>query len=357
MGEVSSISMYLLRIKTQLLFATILSLAILALLTNSSIVAAETENSKISGTVHMLTDTFQLPKNLEIQLIVLEGTKQPSSISTIADQDGNFEFIVNANEKYNYIPLLIYEGVRYLSEPQSINFSNTSENKKIYFDIYQNTSNHSSIIIKQTTITLMKLQRSDSTLTFRREDLVHQDDQYVYIGEESGHTIQIPLFADTLNASAEGEYLSEFKIKGNYLTTQMPIRPGLNKILTTHIVSYDKNKDYYLLNIKNPFPSNLVLVEIPEDFISKIEFENSDSWTTKTTEINNVPLLIFSKDMYVEQNQNTHLTLIGLSGLNSPHIFTSVSNSILAIFISVILISTIVAIFYKVIYTDEKTKP
>ena len=58
--------------------------------------------------------------------------------------------------------------------------------------------------------------------------------------------------------------------------------------------------------------------------------------------------------MYVEQNQNTHLTLIGLSGLNSPHIFTAVSNSILAIFISVILISTIVAIFYKVIYTDEK---
>ncbi len=113
------------------LFIVFLSLAILALLTNSSIVAAETENSKISGTVNMLTDTFQLPKNLEIQLIVLEGTKQPSSISTIADQDGNFEFIVNANEKYHYIPLLIYEGVRYLSEPQSINFSKTSENKKI----------------------------------------------------------------------------------------------------------------------------------------------------------------------------------------------------------------------------------
>ena len=339
--------MHLSTIKKQLLLPSVLSLAIIVLATDSSTAEAQQGKAKITGTVHMLTETIQLPKALEVQLIVLEETKQPSSVSSSVDKNGNFEFVVNSSEKYNYIPFLVYKGVRYFSDPQSIKFNNTSEAKKIHFNIYQSTSNHSSIIIEQTKVTLIGLQRSNSTLTLRREDSISQNNQYVYTGDESGNTIQIPLFSNTLNASAEGEYLSEFKIKGNYLNTQMPIRPGLNSVVTKHIVSYDKDKDYYSLNVKNIFPSNRILVEIPEDFVNKIEFEDNDSWRKKVIEINNIPLLSFSQDMYVKQNQNINITFIGLSGLNSPHIFTSTLNIALAICLSLILISAIATSLYR----------
>ena len=339
--------MYFSASKKLLLFSAISSIVIVALSTDISSVIAEEEKAKIVGTVHMITEKIDLPKNLEVQLIVLEETKQPSSITSSVDKNGNFEFMVNTSERYNYIPLLIHNGIRYLSKPQSIQFSGMPENKQIRFDIYQSTSNTSSIIIEQTKITLMKLQRSNTTLTFLREDSVRQNEQYVYIGNEIGYTIQIPLFENTLDASAEGEYFSEFKIEGNYLTTQMPIRPGLNKVITKHIVSYDKDQDHYLLSIINSFPSNVVLVEIPEGFVNKIKLENNDSWEKNTTEINNASLLIFSKDMYIKEGQSTNLTFVGLSGLNNPHIFASISNSILAIFISLILISVIGTVIYR----------
>jgi len=339
--------MYFSASKKLLLLSTILSIVIVALSTNTSNVTAEEEKAKIVGTVHMITEKIDLPKNLEVQLIVLEETKQPSSISSSVDKNGNFEFMVNTSERYNYIPLLIHNGIRYLSKPQSIQFSSMSENKQIRFDIYQSTSNLSSIIIEQTKITLMRLQRSNTTLTLLREDSVRQNEQYIYTGNESGYTIRIPLFENTLDVSAEGEYFSEFKIEGNYLITQMPIRPGLNKVITKHIVSYDKDQDYYLLSIINSFPSNIILVEIPDGFVNKIEFENSDFWKKNTTEINNASLLIFSKDMYVKEGQITNLSFVGLSGLNNPHIFSSASNTILAIFISLILISIIGTISYR----------
>tara|TARA_B100000700_G_scaffold331502_1_gene464917 strand:- start:1527 stop:2573 length:1047 start_codon:yes stop_codon:yes gene_type:complete len=340
-------------IRKQLLFTGIFSIAFFALFTNSSIVLAEQEKAKITGSVHMITDTAELPSNLKVQLIVLEETKQPTSISSNVDKNGNFEFVVNSNERYNYIPLLIYNGVRYLSEPQSLQFGNTSGNKKIHFDIYENTSNHSTISVEQTKITLMRLQRSNSTLTFRREDSIRQSDQYVYIGDGIGHTIQIPLFQNTVDARAEGEYLSEFQIEGKYLTTRMPLRPGLNKIITTHIVSYEKDEDSYLLSIINAFPNNLIQFEIPEDFVTRVDFKNSDSWIKNTTEVNNVPLQIFSKNIYIQQEKSTDITLVGLSGLNSSHVFTTATNSIVALLLSLTLISVIATIYYRKTYGKE----
>ena len=88
-------------IRKQLLFTGIFSIAFFALFTNSSIVLAEQEKAKITGSVHMITDTAELPSNLKVQLIVLEETKQPTSISSNVDKNGNFEFVVNSNERYN----------------------------------------------------------------------------------------------------------------------------------------------------------------------------------------------------------------------------------------------------------------
>ena len=276
----------------------------------------------ITGTVHLATPGASLSASVAVQLIVLEGSATPTSLSEMTDPAGNFRFHVDADPAISYVPFLIFEGVRYFSEPGTVRFEAGGGEAHASFEVYSATSGGAGLEIEQTTLVATALERSTETITLVREDLIVREDPTVFIGGDDGVTLRIPVPDGTLEAGGGDAGDDAFSFDGSTVNVRIPLRPGRTSIVTRFRVGYDRVLDFYRLRLTAPLPTAQIELRVAERFVDRLEPESAAARLVTETGWEGEPVLVVRRVGTAAAGQGLVVNLVGLSGATPAHPLT-----------------------------------
>ncbi|MBT5773487.1 MAG: hypothetical protein HOH95_03825 [Dehalococcoidia bacterium] len=319
---------------------------------------AQQPQATISGAITLGTPGDTLPAGIELQLIVLEESLAPTSIRQQADANGTFTFEVDPDPRFNYVPFLIYEGVRYFSTPSSIRFDGTTSSATAAFEVYSTTTEAPDLSIEATTVIAVALERSTSTLTLIREDLINRDELTVYVGGDDAVTLRIPVPDRTIDAGGLEDDDPDFSFEGGTVNVSLPLRPGPNSIVTRYTVGYDAVEDMYRLRITSPLPTGHIEARAPESFVNKLDPRGDDARRAADTEFEGDPILVVERIGPATPGQSLVVDLIGLSGARPAHILTTPRGAVSGSLLALIVISGLaVALARRATPADDAEAP
>ena len=299
--------------------------------------AAQQPQVTISGAVTLATPGDTLPAGIEVQVIILEESQDITSVSHPADASGAFTFEVDPDPRFTYIPFLLYEGVRYLSDP--IRFVDSTSSATIAFEVYSTTTEAPALTIAETTVFAVALERSTSTITLVREDLINRDELTVYVGGDDGVTLRIPVPDGTIDAGGLEQDDTAFSFQGGTVNVSLPLRPGLNSVVTRYTVGYDAAEDMYRLRITSPLPTDHIEARVPQSFVSKFEPRGDDARRAADTEFEDEPILVVERIGSATPGNGLVVDLVGLSGAAPPHILTTTRGAVIGSLLALIVIA------------------
>jgi hypothetical protein len=301
--------------------------------------AAQQAQATISGTISLATPGDTLPAGVEVQLIALDQDQDITSVSQQADAGGAFTFEVDADARFSYIPFLIYEGVRYLSDP--IRFDASTTTATVAFEVYSTTTEAPDLSIESTIMVAVSLQRSTSSIVLLREDIIERDELTVYVGGEDGVTLRIPVPDRTTAAGGVDEDDPDFSFEGGTVNVSIPLRPGRNSIVTSYTVGYDAIEDMYRLRITSPLPTDDIEARVPDAFVSSFEPQTDGAQRTADSEFEGETILAIERIGPATPGQGLVVNLEGLSGAAPAHVFTTTTGAIVG---SLLALATIAAL-------------
>jgi hypothetical protein len=298
--------------------------------------AAQQPQATISGTVTLATPGDTLNADIKVQLIILEESQDITSSSHPADTSGAFTFEVNPDPRFTYIPFLIYEAVRYLSDP--IRFDDPPSSATVAFEVYSTTTEAPTLTIAETSVFAVALERSTSTITLVREDLIDRDELTVYVGGDDGVTLRIPVPDGTIDAGALEVDDPYFSFQGGTVNVSLPLRPGLNSVVTRYTVGYDAVEDMYRLRITSPLHTDHIEARVPQGFVSKFEPRGDDVRRAADTEFEGEPIFVVERIGSATPGNGLVVDLVGLSASTPPHIFTTTRGAVIGSLLALIVI-------------------
>ena len=302
---------------------------------------AQQPQGTISGTITLETPGDTLPAGIELQLIILEESQAPTSAQQQADPSGAFTFQVDPDPRLNYVPFLIYEGVRYFSTPSSIRFDDTTSSASIAFEVYSTTTEAPNLSIEATTVIAVALERSTSTLTLIREDLIVRDELTVYVGGDDAVTLRIPVPDGTIDAGGLEVDDPDFSFEGGTVNVSLPLRPGPNSIVTRYTVGYDAAEDMYRLRITSPLTASHIEARAPENFVSKLEPRGDDARRAADADFEGDTILVVERIGPATPGQGLVVDFVGLSGARSAHILTTTTGAVVGSILALAIISAL----------------
>ena len=323
------------RLLTLTAFAAALILGLLAMPHSS---AAQHPQGTISGSVRLATPGATLPEGVELQLIILEESQDPTSISQQTDASGAFSFEVDTDPRFNYVPFLLHEGVRYFSTPSSVRFDSATSSATVDFEVYSTTSEAPDLSIESTTVIAVALERSTSTITLIREDLINRDELTVFVGGADGITLRIPVPDGTIDAGGIDEGDTDFSFEGGTINVSLPLRPGLNSVVTRYTVGYDAAEDMYRLRVTSPLTTDHIEARVPGRFVSKLEPQSDDARRAADTEFEGDPILVVERIGAATPGKGLVVDLAGLSGTRPAHVFTSTPGALIGSLLALVVI-------------------
>ncbi len=319
---------------------------------------AEQPQATISGTITLATPGDTLPAGIELQLIILEESQAPTSAQQQADTSGAFTFEVDPDPRFNYVPFLIYEGVRYFSTPSSIRFDDATSSATVAFEVYSTTTEAPDLSIEATTVIAVTLERSASTLTLIREDLINRDDLTVYVGGDDAVTLRIPVPDGTIDAGGLEDDDPDFSFEGGTVNVSLPLRPGPNSIVTRYTVGYDAAEDMYRLRITSPLLTDHIEARVPASFVSKLKPRGEDARRAPATDFEGEPILVVELIGPATPGQGLVLDLVGLSGAKPAHILTTTRGAVSGSLLALIVIGAIaIALARRAAPADDTEAP
>jgi hypothetical protein len=308
--------------------------------------AAQQTQATISGTVRLATPGDTLADGIELQLIILEDSKSPISVSQQADASGEFTFEVDSDPRFNYVPFLFYQGVRYFSDPSSVRFDNSTPSASIAFEVYSTTTEAPELSIETTTVIAVSLERSNSTITLIREDEINRNEPTVFVGGEDGVTLRIPVPDGTIDAGGMEADDPNFRFESGTVNSSVPIRPGLNSIVTSYTVGYDALQDMYRLRVTSPLPTDQIEARVPERFVSRLD-PFDDARRIADTEFEGETILKIELTGPVTPGKGLVVDLIGLSGAAPAHVLTTTLGAVSGFLFSLIVIVSVALTFAR----------
>ena len=317
---------------------TVLATLILVALALPRPGAAQQPQATISGTVRIATPGATLPAGVEVRLIILEQSRDPTSLTQQTDADGAFSFEVDPDPRFNYVPFLLYEGVRYFSTPGSVRFDSEATSATVDFEVYSTTSEAPGLEIESTTVVAVALERSSSTITLIREDVISRDELTVYVGGEDSVTLRIPVPDGTIDAGGIDEDDTDFSFEGGTVNVSLPLRPGLTSVVTRYQVGYDAVEDMYRLRVTSPLPTAHVEARVPERFVRKLDPQSDDARRAADTEFEGEPMLVVERASPATPGQGLIVDLVGLSGAEPDHILTTTRGAIVGALLALVVI-------------------
>lgn len=288
--------------------------------------AAQQAQAIVSGTITLATPGDTLPAGVEVQLVILDDSQDITNISQQADARGAFTFEVDSDPRLSYIPFLLYEGVRYLADP--IRFDASTTTATVPFEVFSATTDASDLSIETTRVVAVELERSTSTITFLREDVINRTEATVYVGGEDGVTLRIPTPDGTIAAGGLEQDDPDFSFEGGTVNVSIPLRPGVNAIVTRYTVGYDAVEDMYRLRITSPLPTNRIEARVSDRFVSKLEPRAEDARRIQNETFDGETVLGVERIGPTSPGQGLIVELHGLSGLTPDHVLTTTTGAL-----------------------------
>ena len=300
--------------------------------------AAQDAAGSISGTVRLGTAGSEPTSGVRVQLIELGAD---GSLTT-QEQDvvgGAFSFAVAADTARSYVLRTQYEGVQYLSDP--ILLSEDFPTAQVELVVYTTTRERPALVLDLSVLTVIAIDRQNAQLTLIREDLVINPTDRVYIGDEGGVTLRLPLPERTLSADGLSDE-GTFTVDGGVLATTAFIRPGATLVVTRYIVGYDRAADAYDLRLTAPVPAQQTEIHVPERFIEALE-PLDGAVRAPNAEFEGEQLLVVALDGPARDGQSVRARMKGISGRNESNPLTDQPGAIIAVILAAALLAGAVA--------------
>jgi len=314
----------------------LLLVALAAIAASPAAAQEEAPAGRIAGTLVSGTAGAELGE-VTVRLVILEdsdvvGDEQASV------QDGRFEFTVPAIAHRTYVVAARYQDVPYIAPP--VELSPEEPEATVELMLYQTTNEAPDVRILETIVTVVALDRARGELLLLREDLVSIGGDRVFVGGESGVTLQIPAPNDTIEASG-GE------LEDGALKTTMPLYPGdRNTVVSQYVVGYELEGDEYRLRVTAPVPTGRMELRVPEGYVQRLEplEEALRAQDYTPPEAEGVVMKTVVLEALVEPGRGMLVDLVGLAPVGIANPLTEQPGAGLAAGLALGLISGVAAV-------------
>lgn len=276
----------------------------------------------ISGVVRLVTpDAVMEPTTVRL-VIDRAGADDFESLEQELAADGSFEFEVEADPSIDYVVAVQYAGVPYFSGRLLV--SPELPTVSADFEVYATTNTAPELVIDETVVTLLAIDRENAQLTVVREDLVSHDQPVIYLGDADGTTLRIPVPDGTVSAGGFGEGGAEYLLDGGIVSVTTALGPGVTSIVTRYTVRYEADEDEYRLRITSPLPADHIEIRVPQRFLEAVEPQGEEAIRGEDDEFEDEPLTVIERASPATPGQGLVADLIGLSGIErASHPLTS----------------------------------
>jgi len=226
---------------------------------------AQEADGLVAGRILMGTADATLDESaLQVRLVILEDEAVAGTVdATVAD--GRYEARVPAILSRTYVPVATYRDIQYFVPPAILDPSAPEVVQDV--TVYETTTERPNLTIESTTVTLVAIDRDLGQMGFLREDLVRNPGDRVYIGDDRGVTLRLPVPEGTLQGAGDNPE-GTFTLEAGAISVALPIRPlTTTSVVTRTLVGYDVAEDEYALRVTAPLAADLVQVRVPEGFL------------------------------------------------------------------------------------------
>ena len=252
--------------KIILLIFTISLLSTVTLPFNHNSLQAQSNFLAISGEIKHV-DENKIPEELQVDLVVINESGEQSRQSTIA-KNGYYLFFISHGNHDVYFIETTYQNIKYISDYYN---AAAEINQTITIDVAIFDKNEKVPAIENivTKFTLSKIDYSQKTITFIREDIIRNTENWTFFfDDEITATYNMYLLTNTI--SAVGNLGNDLFLQDdNYLNINMPILPGINTISTIHTVALADDDTYNFIYNSN-YDTNVLEINIPTRFSKEI---------------------------------------------------------------------------------------
>ena len=273
---------------------------------------------------------------VEVELITL-GEAASVGVERAPARDGRAEFAVPTDPMLTHVPRVKYRGVQYFGDP--VLLSPELPAAEVSVRVYETASEPPPLSVRETTVTVIALDRAASQLTLVREDLVENPTDRVYVGSgAAGATLRIPLPERTLAASGLGEE-GRYRLGAGTLDASLPLRPGVTSVVTTYTVGYDPGRDDYRLRVTAPLPTGRVEVLVPERFVGELA-PLAGARSAPATQLEGEPALVATGEGAARAGEGVLVELRGLAGSTASNPLTEGRGPVAASALALALLAT-----------------
>ncbi len=249
-----------------------------------------------------------------VQLIILGGAGGLETADTVSGEGGAFRFEAPADPQRTYVVRVEHQGVQYLSPPLLL--SRELPTIEIELTLFEATGEQPELRIESTLVTLLALDRTAAQLTIERVDEVTNPGDRIYVGDDAGVTLRLPLPDGVVGASGAGTD-SGFAVEGGVLAGTTALRPGASTVVTRYVVGYDRVEDAYNLRITAPLATEQMEIEVPARFIQNLEPLDASA-RADSREVSGERVEVITREG-ARPGESVSVRLEGLSGRNASN--------------------------------------
>ena len=291
--------------------------------------SAQTPDGEIRGRIVQASADAPAPEGIPVELIILGGPGGLETAQTVSGEGGTFRFEAPADPQRTYVVRVEHQGVQYLSPPLLLSRELPSIDVEI--TIYEATRERPALRVESTRVTLLALDRAAAQLTIERIDEVANPADRIYVGDEEGVTLRLPLPDGVQGASGAGTD-SGFVLEGGVLAATMTLRPGVTSVVTRYVVGYDRAEDAYTLRITAPLPTARMEIEVPARFVQDLEpLGESDRADAREVSGEHVEVIAHAD---ARPGESVSVRLEGLAGRNAANPLTGKGGALIGVLLA-----------------------
>jgi len=323
-------------------FVFVATIAAVAL--GSAAVSAQAPDGSIAGAVIPGTAGATVADGIAVTLLALDDAGvAPVAQTTI--ENGRYRFETPADGRLTFIPLITYQGIRYLGDVVILTPEQPDAERD--FIVFETTSERPNLVINLTSATVLAIDRGLGELVVVRDDIVENPTDRIYIGGEDGVTLTLPVLDGTIEASGEDAGDGEYRHDGQVIQATVPLRPGLTLLRTQYLVAYDLTADDYRVRLTAPIATEAMELRVPPRFLRELRALDGASRgedVELSGELAGERLLLVERDEPARAGEALLAELVGLSGHRAVLPLTERNGAVIASVVALLVLGGAAAV-------------
>lgn len=316
---------------------------VLALTVNEARAQTPTPSAPLLGTVSgvIRNGTAGAPTPvLTVQLIAVLPSGQIGAQS-METRDGTFRFAAPADPSVTYLLRTEYAGVPYLDQAPVL-IAREAPNVERTLTVWETTSTQPTLRIARTTVYVEGIDGATGRLQLRREDVVENASDRVYIGGADHRTLRLPTPDGVVAVDAEQSFDGTAELEQGVVVTTQPLRPGQTTVRTRMLTEYDVRLSEYALRITAPLPTAEMELHAPESLVGGVRpVVNAE--VVKPVDAEGERWQVTRRTAPAAEGESMVVLLRGLSGLQASNPLTSMQGAALgaAVALAVLVVGAV----------------